>query len=68
MMKPDKPSKLPTLSPARLMEVALAANVAPVTVKRVIAGLPTRPSPRERVIGALRKVGLGQYVPAEGGE
>jgi DNA-binding LacI/PurR family transcriptional regulator len=69
MMNEDGRSPpLPALSPARIREVSVAANVAPGTVKRVIDGLPTKPSPRERVIAALRKVGLGHYVPAGGGE
>jgi len=47
-----------------MMRVAVAANASLSTVRKVIAGEPTRPSLRERVEAALRAEGLGHLIRA----
>lgn len=64
MKKERQSTPRPSLSPNRRRQVAVEADVHPVTVARVLAGLPTRESPRERVLGALVRLGLAEYVPA----
>ena len=64
-MKRIEQRPLPALTPARLRQIAVAADVVPPTVARVIAGQPTKASLRERVVKALRQLGLDAYVPEE---
>jgi len=55
----------PTITPHRLLVIAVAADTNPRTVKRVIEGKPTRPSLRERIEKALRAEGLGHLVKSQ---
>jgi hypothetical protein len=48
-------AKLPTRT---LRKIAALADVDPRTVARVVAGLPTQPSQRERIHEALKGAGL----------
>jgi hypothetical protein len=54
-------------SPHLLRQIAAKAEVAPQTVQRVIDGLPTRQSPRERVERAMHDLGLESLLPAGNG-
>jgi len=55
---------LPTRLPAhKLRAVAVKAQVDPRTVRRVLAGRPTREICAERVRGAISDLGLGESSP-----
>jgi len=43
------------------MAIAAEAQVDPKTVRRVLAGLPTRPGGRDRVLRVAAKLGLGTF-------
>jgi len=59
MTKPSRPSKKPiALTQAQAYAVAAAAQVDPRTVKRVAAGLPTRQMVTDRVMSALKSLGI----------
>jgi len=59
MTKPSRSSKKPiALTQAQAYAVAAAAQVDPRTVKRVAAGLPTRQMVTDRVMSALKSLGI----------
>jgi hypothetical protein len=47
----------------QVRRIAVAADVHPRTVSRVLAGLPTRGAPRERIERALAEAGLSRLIP-----
>ena len=49
---------MPPPSPRDLLALAVAADVAPNTVRRRFSGLPMQPATRRRVEQAARKMGL----------
>lgn len=42
----------------QVRQIAVKAEADPGTVKRVLLGLPTRQMPRERILRAMRELGL----------
>lgn len=51
-------------SPHTVRTIAAKAEVAEETVRRVLSALPTRQSPRERVVRAVHELGLASLLPA----
>jgi hypothetical protein len=57
-----QPQQVPTIAAHEARKVAVAAECDPRTVRRVVAGLPTKGLQRERVLRALKDTGLEHLV------
>jgi hypothetical protein len=71
-MKHDGPSSAPAMppreaSPQTVRLIAARAEVDTKTVKRVLGGLPTKASPRERIVRAIHALELAHLLPPEAG-
>lgn len=71
-MKHDGPSSsraaMPAAaSPQTVRQIAAAAEADIKTVKRVLTGLPTKASPRERIVRAIRALKLDKLLPKGAG-
>lgn len=58
-MKDDGPITVSApVSPQAVREIAAKAKADVKTVKRVLGGLPTKATPRERVLRAMTELGI----------